>query len=141
MRKGVVIIPTVLMLGTLLAVIALTGSLVVYLLSRSNYNIRLSSDALLLAKTGTQDAILRLIRDNNFNPSAGYDPIGNGKNQVKVNVILSGVDVVQKEIISLGCSLGRYRQLRSVVEINKNTGEVKLLSTEEVPASSSFTCL
>ena len=97
--------------------------------------------AIILAKTGTQDAILRLIRDNNFNPSAGYDPIGNGKNQVKVNVILSGVDVVQKEIISLGCSLGRYRQLRSVVEINKNTGEVKLLSTEEVPASSSFTCL
>lgn len=135
-----VVIPTVLMLGGLLTVIALTGSLIVYLLSRSNFNIRLSSEALLSAKTGTQDGILRLVRNTNFTSSAGYDPTGEGKSQVKVNVILSNADVVQKEIISIGCALARYRQLRGVVEINKNTGELKILSIEEVPASSSFTC-
>ncbi len=140
MRKGVVVIPTVLMLGGLLAVIALTGSMVVYLLTRSNYNLQLSSDAFLLAKTGTQDAVLRLIRDNNFNPSSGYDPTGDNKNQVVINVLLSNSDTLKKEIISTGCSLGRYRQLRSVVEINKNTGELKLLSTDEIVASTSFTC-
>ncbi|MEK7115007.1 MAG: hypothetical protein AAB847_01465, partial [Patescibacteria group bacterium] len=134
MKKGVVVIPTVLMLGGLLAVIALTGSLIVYLLSRSNFNIRLSAGALLSAKTGLQDGVLRLIRDTNFISSAGYDPTGESKNQVKINVILSNVDVVRKEIISVGCASARYRQLRGVVEINKNTGELKVLSIEEVPA-------
>lgn len=140
MRKGVVVVPTVLMLGGLLTVIALTGSLIVYLLSSSNFNIRLSSKALLSAKTGAQDGILRLIRDTNFTSSVGYDPTGEGKSQVKINVILSNADVIQKEIISVGCASARYRQLRGVVEINKNTGELKILSIEEVPASSSFTC-
>ncbi len=140
MRKGIVVIPTVLLLGGLLTVITLTGSLVVYLLSRNNYGLRLSSDALSASKTGLQDGILRLIRDSSWTPSGGYDPIGNGRSQVRINVVLNTSDVLQKEVIAIGCAQARYRQLRALVEINKNTGELKVLSTEETPALSLFTC-
>ena len=141
MKRGFVVIPTILMLGGLLSVIALTGSLIVYLLSGSNYGLRLSSQSLSLARTGLQDAMIRLIRNSDF-ISGGYEVIiGNDRAQIKVAVLASAADFIQKEIVSVGCAVVRFHQLRSVVQIDKITGVLKILSVDEMPVTaSSFSC-
>ena len=131
--SGVVVIPTVLMLGGLISIIALTGSLIIFLLNNGNYGLRLSDQAISAAKTGVQDAFLKIIRDNTFVESDGYTVgVGGAQVNIIVNNLSSGSsDIIKKEIISDGLAINRYRRQRAIVQIDKRYGQVQLLSVEE----------
>ena len=130
---GVVVIPTVLMLGGLISVIALTGSLIIFLVNNGNYGLRLSDQAIAAAKTGVQDAFLKIIRDNTFVAGGGYNVgVGDAQVNVFVNNLASGSpDIIKKEIIAAGSAINRHRRQRAVVQIDKRYGQVQLLSVEE----------
>lgn len=136
--SGVVFLPTVLMMSGLIIVIAATLSLVVYLLVGGVYGVRLGAEALAAARAGVADGVLRLLRDNLFT-SGGYDvAVAAGKVRVTVTLTAAAADYDTKEIIAGGCSFNRYRQVRAVVLLNKNTGQLTVASIGEEPVSQSL---
>lgn len=132
-KKGVVVLPTVLMLGGVIVVIALSGALLMYLLTSGTYGRRLSAHALAAARGGIQDGMIRVVRNSAFTASTPYEIlIGPYKATVTVTTIVSGSpELLTKEIISQGSARSRHRRLRAVVEINTSNGAAKTMSVEE----------
>lgn len=132
-RLGIVVIPTVLMLGGIITVMVVSGALVVYFLNNSNYGLRLSINAQSAAKGGIQDAVLQLLRDNNY-ISSGYNLIIDDNSQAWITVsgdLSLTQNVIKKKIISQGSSFTRYRYLETIIQIDKNTGKLDIISIEE----------
>lgn len=152
MKKGVIALPTIILIGGIILEIVLTLSLVSYLLLQSGAGSKFAAEALVYAQSGVDDSVIKIIRNNNLGNGSGYkytlniDPI----RQTKVFVCKDYdfvsdfqtaeniCDVYQSttgktNIISLGKSFNKYRLLKAVVNINSNNNEVKIESVQEIP--------
>lgn len=139
-NNGVAALPTILLLGGIIVEIAIAGAFVSYLFSQGSFGIRASEEALSFAQSGIQDAIIRIIRNKDFSSTSGYDiTIANKTAHIVVckgsksvgsdcNVLNDGKD----EITSLGTVMIKKRKLRAIVNVNVNTGEVKVESINEI---------
>ena len=140
-ERGVISLGAIIILGSIIVEIGLLGIFLVYLLTSTNYGIRLSAEALAGANAGIHEGFLRIIRDKNT-PQAPPQ-FSAGKADVNVwickNVIggSSGCGSTPAfgrfEIIAIGDALLKKRQLVAVVEVNATTGEVKMQSITEEP--------
>jgi len=133
-KKAAVTLPVILLVGGLIAEISIAGAFIAYFLNQSGFGIKLSEEALAAARAGTQDALIRIVRDKNFNPSPNNSYtliIGNRSAEVTVcKDTCAGTDKFQVD--SLGIAFNKRRQVRAIIHVNNLTGEVKLESEREV---------
>ena len=138
--NGVAALPTMLLIGGIIVEISIAGAFISYLFSQSIFGVKLSEEALSLAQSGIQDAIIKIIRNKDFSSTSGYDiTIANKtahivvcKGSKSVNGNCNIQDNGKSEITSMGSILLKKRKLRATVNINSNTGEVKLESINEI---------
>ena len=134
------LLPAVIILGSVVVSIGLVGLFVVFTLNRSNYSIRLSSTALAVAQAGIKDAHLRLIRNPIWTPlgcnsaNALNDAnqtyilnVGNYKAYVCLEKIGAGYLVN-----SLGRVLLHQRQVKAILAVDPVTYQIRLQSLNEV---------
>ncbi len=132
--NGIAALPTMLLLGGIIVEISIVGAFISYLFSQSSFGIRLSEEALSLAQSGIQDALIKIIRNRSTITSGGtYTLII--ENNKKVDIIIckdsktasSNCDTSNNgkdEITSLGSVLTKKRKLRAIVNINSNTADL-----------------
>lgn len=123
-------LPLVLVVGTVMIEFGIALSFVIYMANLSSYGNRLSNEAFLAARSGVNDAILRIIRDKNFS-STGYSlTIGRGTATI---VVESGQPSTnQDRITSTGTVLIRQKKLQAIVGIDPNNSSVEIISMQEI---------
>jgi len=126
-------LPVILLIGGMLVELGIAGAFVAYFLSQSGLAVRLSQDAFSAAQAGVEDALIRIVRDKNFNPSPNPYVISIGNSAVQITVCKDTCAGVNKfQIDSLGTSLNKARKIRAIIGVNGLTGEVKLESENEI---------
>lgn len=128
--KAFSLLPTVLIIGIVTIEIGLALSFIIYLANSSSYGARLAQEALFAARAGINDGILRVIRDKDFS-STGYQmTVGRASVEVKVekNQPVNGQD----RITATATVILRQKKLQAIISVDSTTGEVSLLSLEEI---------
>ncbi|HDH31542.1 MAG TPA: hypothetical protein ENH26_02075 [Candidatus Wolfebacteria bacterium] len=142
-NKGIIALPTMLLIGGVIVEIGIAGLLVSYFLIQSNLGIRLSAEALAVARSGTQDAIIKIIRDKNFTSGSPYSlTVGEWSAQIivckdsrTISTACDDLDPSNKgkhEITSLGIVQKKQRKIQTILNVNSATGEVNVESIEEI---------
>jgi pSer/pThr/pTyr-binding forkhead associated (FHA) protein len=98
-----------------------------YLTNSASYDVRLSQEAFFGARSGINDAFLRIIRDKNFS-SSGYNLV---VGRVNVNIIVEKNSNFST-ITAKGTLLNREKIMQGIVSIDQETGEVVLFSLQEI---------
>ncbi len=138
-EKGVAALPMVLLIGGIIVEIALAGAFIAFFASQSGLGIKLSDEALTAAKSGVQDAIIKIIRNKNFSSPSGYVlAVGNRsatiivcRDSYTVSTACDTASVGRDEIISTGSAALKRRKIKTMVNVDNVTGEVKVVSIEE----------
>lgn len=129
---GVAALPTILILGGIVAEIIITVIATSYIFVESEFSNKFSAEALLAAKTGFQDATIKIIRDKNFIQSITTLTVGSAAAEVSVCKDPPCAALGKHKIISLGKSQLRRRKLEAILNVDALTGEVRLESLKEV---------
>ena len=138
--NGIAALPTMLLLGGIIVEISIVGAFISYLFSQSSFGIRLSEEALSFAQSGIQDAMIKIIRNKDFSSVSGYDIIIENKT-ARIVVCRESKSVGgdcntsnpgKSEITSTGSVSTKKRKLRAIVNVNSNTGEIKVESIGEI---------
>lgn len=139
-NKGVVALSTILLLSGVIVEIGIAGAFIVYALNSANYAARLSSESLSAAKSGLEDAMIRLARNKDFSANPFYSlEVGRGLAEVTVcsdlKTVVSACDTANvgyTEITSLGKTFNKRRKLQSIISVDDLTGEARLVSLKEI---------
>jgi len=130
---GAAVLPVILLIGGLIAEMGITGVFVAYYLNQSGFGVKLSEEALTAAQSGVHDAMLRIIRDKNFNPSPNPYNLNLGNYSAQITVCKDTCAGTGKfQIDSLGISFNKQRKIQAIINIDNYTGEVKLESEREI---------
>jgi len=131
-RSGIAALPAVLIIGGFVTEIVIVATVGSFLLVNSEYNIRLSSDALFAARSGINDAVLKIARDRSFTSASYGLPLTNSSVDISVCKDAPCTDVGKSKITSTGTVQNRSRRLEAVVVVDNYTGNVRLESLKEV---------
>jgi len=140
-KKASITLPVVLLIGGLIMEIAIAGAFLAYFLGQSGFGLKLSAEALAAARSGVEDARLKIVRDKNFTASPNPYTMAVGSRSAEVTVcknfrtVSSACDTVMSgkyEVTSLGSAMSKRRQLKAILYIDSTTGEVQLESLNEV---------
>jgi len=132
-RRGVATLPVILLIGGLITEISIAGAFIAYFLSQSGFGIKLSEEALAAAQAGAQDAMIRIVRNKNFNPSPNPYTITIGNVSAQITVCKDTCAGINKfQVDSLGISFNKRRQIRAIIHVDNLTGKVELESEKEV---------
>ncbi|HOV88521.1 MAG TPA: hypothetical protein PLB74_00435 [Candidatus Paceibacterota bacterium] len=126
-QRAFSLLPVVLITGIIVAEVGVALSFIMYLTNSASYGARLSQEAFYGARSGINDAFLKVIRNKDFY-SPGYN-FTVGKANVNVVVTQTGGGVT---ITSTGTVLNRQRKLQAVISIDADTGEAALFSLQEL---------
>lgn len=124
--------PTILILGGLVAEIIIAITATSYIFIESEFGNKLSADAMLAAKAGAADAILKLVRDKTYTSATTTLAVGNYSADVSVCRELPCIAIGKHKIISVGKAQTRRRSLEVILNVDSTTGEVRLESLKEV---------
>jgi len=127
---GVTLLPLVIMIGLVIVELGVAMAFVVYLSNLSSYGTRLAQEALFGARSGIDDAILRIIRDKDFS-SVGYS-LTVGRVNVWVVVEQGQPATNQDRITSTGTVLIRQKQYQAIVSVDPEMLLVSLVSLTEI---------
>lgn len=138
--KGLVLLPTILMLSFVVLGIGLTGLLIVFTLNRSNYAIKLSNSALSVAQAGIHDANIKIIRNPNWSPVGCNSalPLNDTNKTYTLSISSNSVYVcVEKTgnkytVNSLGKIMNQSKQLKAIFDADSVTNQIRLQSINEV---------
>jgi outer membrane cobalamin receptor len=128
--SGQAFLSTVLVLGGIIVVIAVTIAMVASTFIDSGYGSQALARAEATATAGVNDAFLRLVRTSSFS-SSGYDvtvPGGTAVVTVTQNSPIAG-DVT---VLSSATVSGRTRKISAVFSVNLSTGHVSPVSWQDV---------
>jgi len=125
-------LPTILILGGIAAEIIIAVIAASYIFAESEFGNKFSAEAMLAAKTGVQDAAIKIIRDKNFIQPATALTVGSAEAEVSVCKDPPCIASGKHKIISLGKSQLRRRKLEAILNVDALTGEVRLESLKEV---------
>src|SRR3989344_6067104 len=119
-NSGLVLLPTIIVLGSVIVGIGSVGLLAVSTLNRSNYSIRLSATALSVANSGISDANLRINRNPIWTPASCY-VLNVGSYSADVCVEKTGTGYI---VNSSGTVLLSKRQLKAIFDVDPVTNQV-----------------
>jgi len=129
-KKGFSLLPTVLITGIIVAEVGIALTFVMYLANSASFGARLSQEVFFGARSGTSDALIKIIRDKNYS-STGYN-LTVGRATVNVVVEQNTPSQNSATITTTATVLNRQKKLRAIVSIDSETGEVTLFSLEEI---------
>ena len=130
--KATAVLPTILLIGGITVEISIAGVLISYLLSQSNFGIKLSEEALSAANSGIEDSIMKIVRDKNYSSPSSTLFI-DYRSSAEVSVcrdVCSGVG--KYEINSIGSSLNKRRKIQALITADSLTGEIKTEYIKEI---------
>ncbi|MDE2001464.1 MAG: hypothetical protein KGI60_02770 [Patescibacteria group bacterium] len=133
-RRGVAALPMVLLIGGLLVEVVIVLTTSAYISSNAEFGMRLSSQALLTARSGMEDALIKVVRDKTFASTytltvdAGTASITVCKDSPAPTCAGSG----KQQITVIGTVQGRSRTLQAVVDTDAATGLVTLEYMKEI---------
>lgn len=143
--RGAAAITTILIMGIIVAEIAVAAAVASYYASQTGLGLKLVYIASFDAQSGIDDGIIKIVRNKSFNPSPNpYTlTLNAGSTQVKVcagsttNLSFCDTPAVAGtfEITSLGSYLNKQSRLRAVLYSNPSTGLVTVSSIEEISTS------
>lgn len=125
--KGQTALTLVFLIGSIAVLVGTTLAFVAINLANLGIGFKISEQVIAAASSGIYDALLQLIRNYNFS-SSGYN-IEVGNASVNVSVSQSGGVAT---IISTATFKGYVRKVKAVATINSSTGEVNLVSWQEL---------
>jgi len=131
-KKGLSALPVLLILGATLVEVVIVSVVLSNTIGLTRFNERLSAEAFGAARSGAQDAILRVIRDKDCpaDPQcASYSlTVGDRTADVTISDLSGGVIRIR----STGTARLRIRQVEVLLGVSTSTGEVSLQSLDEV---------
>lgn len=145
--KGIAVLPTILLIGGLMAGIGVSLLFVSYFFGQGSFGIKMSNEALVAAQAGISDALMRIIRDKNYNTAGSFYSLSVGSRSAQVIVCaeprktssilipcgeIDNTLAGKREITSIGSALNKKRRLRAVINVNDSSGEIKTELVEEV---------
>jgi hypothetical protein len=144
---GVTLLPLVIMIGLVIVELGLAMAFVVYLSNLSSYGTRLAQEALFGARSGIDDAILRIIRNKDFSSTTGLPcttgyPLTVGRVNVCVVVIqwpatyqdctpATNQDCITSTGTILTGTVLRQKRYQAIVSVDPETLVVSLVSLTE----------
>lgn len=132
--KGVVALSTTLLISGIIIEIAISGLLVSYFLVQGSFGAKWSADALAVAQTGIQDGLIKIVRDKDLNYITSGSPysisVGDWTAQVEIRKDTPGNG--KSEIISSGSAKNKQRRLQAILDVDSQTGKVKVESIKEI---------
>lgn len=128
-NNGVAILPLTLLISGLIIIISATIALTNYLLNYNSAVLKYSSEALAAAKSGIEDAIMKIIRNNNY---SGSFTLTIGQANVNVTVLSNDPMAGKDTIISLAVVRSIQKKLKAIVNIDAMTTQVNIESIQEV---------
>ena len=133
LKKGQAALPVILVIGGVIVLIGTSLSLRSYLEQKTILSDKNSKEALMAAESGINDALIRLSRDKTLDTSYELSI----SNTTKANVAISKnkPSFNQTTITSLGSSNQSQRELQCIVQIDEPTGNLKLVSCQEIALS------
>ncbi len=142
MKKGFIALPLIILISGIVLEVALSLALISYYLVQISFGGKSSNEALSAAQVGIDDAVIRIVRKNDF--SSNYTlAIDNIKKtdvvvckdfQITNNVCdLTKPNAGKTEIISSGKFFNRNRRLRAFVNVDNEKGEISVESVTEIP--------
>ncbi|MFH1246260.1 MAG: hypothetical protein V1489_00605 [Candidatus Liptonbacteria bacterium] len=126
-RRGQVALSTVILIGGIAIII---GVGLVYLVSsflNSSFGYQSAERALAAASSGTNDAMLRLVRNKDFQSSGYSIAVGSYSATVAVsqdNPVPGEATIVSQSVVS-----NYKRKVKTVVSVDQVTGEISILSS------------
>jgi hypothetical protein len=131
-KVGAATLPVVLLIGGLIVEIGIAGAFMAYYLAQSGLGVKLSEEALAAARTGIQDAKIRIVRNKSFIPDPNPYTLTVGNRTVQITTCKDSCAGTGKfQITSLGIALTKRRQVQAIVSVDSLTGEVKIESEKE----------
>ncbi|PIR05235.1 MAG: hypothetical protein COV57_00115 [Candidatus Liptonbacteria bacterium CG11_big_fil_rev_8_21_14_0_20_35_14] len=130
-RRAAATLPVVLILGGIILEITAVSSFVAFSVNRSGLGERAQIEALSAAKSGAEDAIRRLIRNKDFSDAGGYI-LTVGNETVNVVVTKDVPEVGKTRIEATSTVFLRQRVIRADVSVDATTGQVNVVSFQEV---------
>ena len=137
--KGAATLPLVLLIGGLIVEIGITGVFLAYFISQSSLGVKLSEQALAVARAGIQDAKIKIIRNKDFQTSNYTLNVENNSAQITVcknfKTDLTPCDTPMDkkyEITSLGIVSTKQRKIQTILYVDPTTGKAELESEKEI---------
>ncbi|MCX7589932.1 MAG: hypothetical protein N2Z85_03290 [Patescibacteria group bacterium] len=129
LNSGQAALSTIILIGGIITLITITLVIIISSYATSAYSYQNSQRALAVANAGADDALLRLVRDKDFENTSGYI-VYSGSDSATVKVVQ---DIANKKaiILSVANILGYNKKVRAIVSIN-NDGEVRLIKREQI---------
>lgn len=132
--KGVSALPTILLISSIIVEISVALALLSNALVNTRFSERLTAEALLTARSGAQDAILRIERYKNC-PSSPNCPgtysLSVGSNTADVTITNDSAGRIT--VMSTGIAKNRQKKVEVILGVDTVTGETELQSFNEVP--------
>lgn len=132
-QRAAITTSMILLVGGLIVEMGIALAVISYFMTQGGFGLKFSAEALAAARSGVQDAALRIVRDKNFNPSPNPYTLSAGRGTAQITVCKDTCAGTGKfQIDSLGSSFTKRRKVRAVVSVDSQTGEVKLESEKEI---------
>jgi len=143
-NSGAVAISTILIIGAIVAEIAIASLVTSYLLSQGGLGVRIVYNASFAAQSGIDDALMKITRNKNINSINSYViVVGNATASVTLcNRLTASTgsciapDPVPPDgtfdVISLGTALNKQVRMRASLYADPTTGVVTIQSLREI---------
>jgi hypothetical protein len=129
-NNGQAALATMLVIGGLISLIALTLVVIISSYISSSYGFQYSQRALAVANAGADDALIQLTRNKSFENQTGYT-VNVSNDTATVQVIQNSPQSGQVTIISIANVLNYKSRVRVIVSINDN-GEIRIIKREQI---------
>ncbi len=129
--RGVAVLPVMILIGAIIIEIAIVGGVLAFYNSTSNLSVRASQEALFTARSGAQDAILKLIRDKDLVPVTYSLPNPSGVSTSTAQINISAVSGGIRIIVATSTVSRRTKTVKVVVNIDGSNGKIDIVSFSE----------
>jgi len=129
-NNGQAALATMLVIGGLISLIALTLVVIISSYISSSYGFQYSQRALAVANAGADDALIQLTRNKSFENQTGYT-VNVSNDTATVQVIQNSPQSGQATIISIANVLNYKSRVRVIVSISDN-GEIRIIKREQI---------
>ncbi len=144
-KRGAAAITTILIMGIIVAEIAVAAAIASYYASQTGLGLKLVYTASFAAQSGIDDGIIKIIRNKSFNPSPNPYTLAVNSASAQVRVCSGSTTTSSScdtpaasgtfEITSLGSYLNKQSRLRAVLYSDPSTGLVTVSSITEISTS------